>query len=226
MDAPTRRKPKRKIAGPEAPVIAYRRVSTEEQAESGAGLDAQRLAILAEAERRGWADRLVWIDDAGFGAGSLDRPGIQEALTLLRSGDASVLVAAKVDRLSRSIGDFDRLLHESERDGWSLVALDLGLDTTTATGRMLAGMLSVFAAFERDLIRERTRNALAARKRRGLPVSGPQLSSAVRSRLRSMREAGMGYQAIADTLNGEGVPTARRGMWHPSTIYNALRVTE
>lgn len=219
------RRTRRTVAPADAPVLAYLRVSTEEQAESGAGLEAQRAALMQEAERRGWADRVQWVTDAGYSASTLDRPGIRQALDALAHGRASVLMAAKVDRLSRSIGDFDALTKDSEREGWALVALDLGLDTTTATGKMLAGMLSVFAAFEKDLIRDRTRNALAVRKAQGLPVSGPGIAPELRDRLGEMVASGMTYRQVAATLNAEGVPTARRGQWHPSTVQKALLVT-
>lgn len=219
-----RRRRKSRPVSDSAAVLAYVRVSTDEQADSGAGLEAQRTAITAEAVRRGWLDRLVWIEDAGVSAATLDRPGIREALSLLDSGQASVLVAAKIDRLSRSILDFASLTDRAEKDGWSLVALDAGLDMTTAAGKMMAGVLSVFAAYERDLIAERTRKALATRKAQGRAVSGPGLSTDVRSRLAVMRSEGLTYTAIADRLNTEGVPTARRGRWYPSTVYNALQV--
>lgn len=219
-----RRRRKRPPVSDTAAVLAYVRVSTDEQADSGAGLDAQRTAIGAEAARRGWTDRLRWIEDAGVSASTLDRPGVREALALLDSGQASVLVAAKIDRLSRSILDFATLTDRAERDGWSLVALDAGLDMTTAAGKMMAGVLSVFAAYERDLIAERTRKALASRKAQGRPVSGPGLAPELRGRLRALRGQGMTFQTIADKLNEEGVPTARRGRWFPSTVANALRV--
>lgn len=220
-----RRRRKTRTATDDALVLAYLRVSTDEQADSGAGLDAQRRAIQAESDRRGWSDRLYWVEDAGYSAATLDRPGIRVALDLLTTGKASVLVAAKIDRLSRSILDFATLTDRAERDGWSLVALDAGFDMTTASGRMMVGVLSVFAAYERDLIAERTRKALASRKAQGRPVSGPGLSDEVRARLSELRSQGLTYQAIADKLNGERVSTARRGIWYPSTVYNALKVT-
>lgn len=219
-----RRRRKTRAATEDALVIAYLRVSTDEQADSGAGLDAQRRAIQAESDRKGWSDRLYWVEDAGQSAATLDRPGIREALDLLTTGKASVLVAAKIDRLSRSILDFATLTDRAERDGWSLVALDAGFDMTTASGRMMVGVLSVFAAYERDLIAERTRKALASRKAQGRPVSGPGLSDEVRVWLSELRRQGLTYQAIADKLNTEGVPTARRGIWYPSTVFNALKV--
>ena len=86
-------------------VLAYVRVSTEEQRGSGAGLAAQRAAILAECQRRGW--KLVdAIEDAGYSARDLKRPGVRIALEMLRDGGADALVVAKLDRLSRSMLDF------------------------------------------------------------------------------------------------------------------------
>lgn len=214
----------RRVAPAGAPVLAYVRVSTDEQAESGAGMDAQRASLQAEAERRGWTDRLVWIEDAGYSAKDLDRPGMRRALDMLAAGKASVLLATKVDRLSRSVRDFSDLMAESERAGWAIIVQDLGMDSTTPTGRMLWRMLAVFAELERDMTSERTKRGMAAIKARGGAVSRPGLSSELRDRLRVMRESGQGYQSIADTLNAKHVPTARGGTWHPSTVYNALQV--
>ena len=93
-------------------VIGYVRVSTEEQGMSGAGLQAQRAAIIAECERRGWT--LVEIaEDVGRSGKDLKRPGIRAALDMLAAGDASALVVAKLDRLSRSMLDFAR--HHDDR---------------------------------------------------------------------------------------------------------------
>ena len=85
-------------------VIGYVRVSTEEQGLSGAGLQAQRAAIIAECERRGW-ELIEIAEDVGSGK-NLKRPGIRAALDTLAAGDASALVVAKLDRLSRSMLDF------------------------------------------------------------------------------------------------------------------------
>jgi DNA invertase Pin-like site-specific DNA recombinase len=90
-------------------VLGYVRVSTEEQGDSGAGLEAQRRAIVAECKRRGW-QLVEVIEDAGFSAKDLKRPGIQAALHALEETDANALVAAKLDRLSRSMLDFTALM--------------------------------------------------------------------------------------------------------------------
>src|SRR4051794_29141308 len=83
------------------PYLGYLRVSTDEQANSGLGLEAQRAAILAEAQRRGWAEADVqWIEDAGYSGKDTRRPGIRLALEVLKRGEAAGLVVAKMDRLS------------------------------------------------------------------------------------------------------------------------------
>ncbi len=106
-------------------VLPYLRVSTEEQANSGAGLTAQLFAIKTEATTRGWT-LLPVIKDAGHSAKDLNRPGIQSALEQLDHGDADVLVVAKLDRLSRSMLDFANLMDRAQKRGWGLVALDGG----------------------------------------------------------------------------------------------------
>ena len=152
-------------------VLGYVRVSTEEQSDSGAGLEAQRRAIEAECERRGW--KLVEvIEDAGFSAKDLKRPGMQEALRVLEEGDAKALVVAKLDRLSRSMIDFTALMATAQKQGWALVALDCAVDTTTPAGEAMANVLATFAQFERRLIGQRTREALAVKKRRASGSDG------------------------------------------------------
>src|SRR5919197_6628041 len=153
-------------------VLGYVRVSTEEQGDSGAGLEAQRRAIAAECERRGW-QLLEVIEDAGFSAKDLKRPGIKEALRVLQEGDAKALVAAKLDRLSRSMIDFTALMGRATRENWALVALDCAVDTTTPAGEAMANVLATFAQFERRLIGQRTREALAQKKAQGVRLGRP-----------------------------------------------------
>ena len=199
--------------------IGYVRVSTEEQAGSGLGLEAQKAAVLAECERRGW--RLVeLVEDSGFSAKSLERPGMAHALDLLARGDASILVVAKLDRAPRSVMDAAKLLARSQAEGWKLVALDLGLDPTTPTGELVATIMAAVAQWERRAIGVRTREALAAKRSQGVRLGRPAvLSSQVVSRIVEASNRGIGWSAIARQLNVEGIPTAHGGVqWHPSTV--------
>ena len=113
--------------------IAYLRVSTDEQAVSGLGLAAQESAIRAECARRGLTVLAVYTD-AGLSAKNLDRRALAQALEALDHGEASVLMVAKLDRLTRSVHDATGLMAAAERSGWGLVALDVAVDTTTPPG--------------------------------------------------------------------------------------------
>ena len=193
-------------------VVGYVRVSTEEQAASGAGMEAQRVAIVAEVERRGW--ELVSVcEDAGFSGKALTgRPGLADAIDVVERGDAQAVIVAKLDRLSRSLLDFAALMDRARRKGWSLVALDLQLDMTTPAGEMMASVMATFAQFERRLIGQRTRDALAQRRLAGVVLGRPRtMDSDTRERILREREAGRSYAAIADALTEEGVPTAQAG---------------
>lgn len=204
--------------------MGYVRVSTEEQADSGLGLVAQRTAIEDEARRRGW--RLVAvIEEAGVSARSLDRAGLNDALVFLDQGAAGTLLVAKLDRLTRSVFDLCGLMQRAERAGWSLAAADGTLDTTTPHGRAMAQVCGVFAELERALVGERTRVALAAKRSAGYRLGRPvTLPSDVRARIGSLRSEGQTLRAIAGTLNDEGIPTAHGGArWHASTVDKVLR---
>jgi DNA invertase Pin-like site-specific DNA recombinase len=207
--------------------LGYVRVSTDEQAGSGAGLIAQRAAIEAEAARRDW-ELLDIVEDAGFSGRDLRRPGIRTVLELLRSGRAAALIVAKVDRLSRSMVDFTGLMDHSAREGWALVAIDLAVDTSTPSGEAMANVMATFSQFERRLIGQRTKEALAVRRAQGVRLGRPRvLSDALVERMRRERAAGATFQAIADGLNCDGIPTAHGGRrWHAATVRDVIRASE
>ena len=117
-------------------MFGYSRVSTEEQAESRNGLEAQRHTIATEAERRGWD--VEYFADEGA-SGKYINGNLREALHLLASGQGDGLIVAKLDRLARSVVHADNIIQDAQAQGWSLVVLDLNLDLTTAAGRMIAG---------------------------------------------------------------------------------------
>jgi DNA invertase Pin-like site-specific DNA recombinase len=198
--------------------IGYVRVSTDEQVVSGLGLAAQRAAIESEAGRRGWD--LDVIADEGRSAKDLNRAGLAAALDRLDRRQADVLVVAKLDRLSRSVGDFGALLDRAARRGWSVVCLDLGVDTTTPVGEFTANVVVSASQYERRIIGQRTREALAAARARGTRLGRPQvLTGDMVERIVRMRRDGASFRAIAAQLEADGVPTARGGAtWHASTV--------
>lgn len=207
-------------------VLAYLRVSTEGQGESGLGLDAQRAAIEEAARLRSW-NVVEWITDTASGK-SLEREGIQQAIERLEDGGPKVLVAAKLDRLSRSAIDFLSLVKRAQENGWALVMLDPAVDMTDPMGRFTAGILAQVAELEREMISKRTREALERAKQRGTRLGRPSnLDRDVAERIESLREFGMTYQAVADRLNAEDVPTPTgAGQWWPASVSQALRTLE
>ena len=205
-------------------VLGYARVSTAEQGLSGAGLEAQCATIAAECERRGW-QLVECVQDVGYSGKNMKRPGLVGALEALRAGEADALVVAKLDRLSRSTLDFAGIMADSQRQGWGVVALDVNVDTTTPSGEAMVNMLATFAQFERRVISQRTKDALAVKRAEG-KVFGPKprLPLAVATRIRHERSSGASLQSIADALNADGIPTAHGGeQWWPSTVRGVLR---
>jgi len=204
-------------------VVGYVRVSTSEQGESGAGLEAQREAINAACAQRGW--QLVAInEDVASGKSRNRRPGLDEAIATCECGDADGLIVAKLDRLSRSVVDFAGLLERARRKGWSLVALDLGVDTSTPSGEMMANVVISFAQYERRLIGQRTKDALAVKRSQGVKLGRTStLPAAVRRRIARDRAKGLSYRVIADRLNAANVPTGQGGrQWYPMTVRTVL----
>jgi DNA invertase Pin-like site-specific DNA recombinase len=117
-------------------------------------------------------------------------------------------MVAKVDRLGRSFADLALLTPLAERAGWSIVALNSPLDTSTSSGQAMARMMAVFAALERDLISERTTAALAVKKAQGIQRGKPSnVTPETRKRLKALRAKGYTWQAIADQMNADGIPS-------------------
>jgi|SRR6185437_10863336 len=206
---------------PRGCAVAYLRVSTHEQVESGAGLAAQRAAIAAYAERSGLRISRWCIDEGVSGGTAPDkRPALREALDALSSCVAGVLVVAKVDRLARSASDLLALRDRSGREGWSISSADGSIDLATPHGRAMATVMGAFAELERDLIRARTREALAEKRAAGVVLGRPRvLDDALVDRIIALRADGLSMRKVAALLDAEGVPTARGGgKWQVSSI--------
>jgi len=201
-------------------IVGYTRVSSAEQASSGLGLEAQRTAITEEAQRRGWELVEIYEDAAASGKSTNGRPGLAQALEAVESDAAAGIVVAKLDRLSRSIVDFGTLLERSRKNGWALVALDLGVDTSSAAGELVANVMVSVAQWERRAIGDRTRAALQVKRDQGIVLGRPRLMPAkIRRRIVRERARGRTFAAIADDLNRDDVPRAQGGeAWHPATI--------
>lgn len=206
-----------------ARMVLYVRVSTEEQATFGNGLDAQRTELQRSAEYQGWKV-IELVRDEGRSGKDLDRPGLKHALELIADRKADGLAVAKLDRLSRSVIDAGMLAEWFSDHDARLVALDLNIDTSTPSGTMVLFVLAAVAQWERETIAQRTRDGLAALRAKGKPTGRPAVADLpdLAQRIRSMRASGMTLQAIADTLNAEGIPTIRGGAkWRPSSVESA-----
>lgn len=205
-------------------VAGYVRVSTREQGDSGLGLEAQRAKIAEEVQRRGWRlERLA--EEVSSGASMEKRGELRALLEDLDAGRYDVLMVSRLDRLSRSLGDFAVTVDRARRHRWQLVMLDPALDMTDAWGEAVAGMAAVFAQLERALISQRTRAALAVARERGTFRPGEHLrydDAATTARLIRWAQQGVTQRDAAARLNAEGVPGPGGGQWHARTIGRIL----
>ena len=181
-------------------------------------------AIEAACERSDW-QLVEVVTDRENGVSSLERPGLSHALEQIADGQARGLVVSDLRRLSRSIIDLGALV-EWFRDAQAvLVALDLGIDTSTPSGHELTATLVKLSGWERERIARRARSGLSAVPAPARPGGRAAVADrpALLERINAMRAANMTLQAIADKLNAEGVPTMRGGqMWRPSSVQAAL----
>jgi DNA invertase Pin-like site-specific DNA recombinase len=193
------------------------------QAEHGASLAAQTATLTAEAERRGWDVEIIR-EEGKSAATVANRPKLVDALDRLDRGEADILLAVRLDRVSRSVVDFAAMMQRAERKGWALTFTATAIDTTDASGRFTAHVMIAAAEFERALISARTREGMAQRKAEGW-AGGRAPGRIVDSgflptyrRVLAMHAAGDSLNAIARTLNAEGVTTAKGKTWHASTV--------
>lgn len=204
--------------------VGYGRVSTDDQAVSGAGIKAQVAAIEMAVASRGWTLIETFVDEGVSGKVELERrPAFVEAITAIEDGAADILVVAKLDRLTRSVASLVSFLDRADGAQWSLVILDADVDTTTAAGRLVASVLGSVAEWERRVIGERTKAALATRRADGLRLGRPiELADETRQLIRELRSKNLSLRSIAYRLTKDAVPTARGGEWHASTVRAVL----
>ncbi len=154
----------------------YTRKSTEEGLEQDFNsLDAQREACAAfvqSQKQEGWILLPATYDDGGYSGGSLERPALQRLLADIEAGRIDVVVVYKVDRLTRALSDFAKLVEVFDRRGVSFVSITQQFNTTTSMGRLTLNILLSFAQFERELIGERVRDKVAASRKKGIWMGG------------------------------------------------------
>lgn len=233
-----------KGAKPGAPVeiteaVGYIRVSTEEQAEGGLSLETQRSRITAYADMMGWQMVKVF-EDAGISGKTLDRPSLHSALRSLQPGRA--MIVFKLDRLTRSVKHIYELVETIDSTGGNWVSVMEQIDTSSATGRLMLGLIVQLSQWERETIAERTATVLADKKKRrerlGTTPLGyrtietesggkkleadPEEQETVRL-ARELRTGGLSFRRIAAILCEAGRSTKRGGKWEAATVARLIQ---
>ena len=202
--------------------VGYVRVSTERQVDEGHSLAVQRKRIGAWCEAQG-IEIVRYVADEGLSGKDMDRPGLQDAIDMIAEGDAEVLVALKMDRLSRSVRDWDWLLSFAERYGARLACVLDDIDTGSASGKLVIHIMAAVAQWERAAIGERTKLALAHRRAEGKTLGGLPTGMVregdyfiktdervrMERRISSLRGHGHSYRVIGERVGVSG-QTARR----------------
>lgn len=154
----------------------YTRKSSEEGLEQDFNsLHAQREACAAYVQSQrheGWTVLPTFYDDGGYSGGTLERPALQQLLTDIQSGAVDLIVVYKIDRLTRSLNDFAKLVELLDKQGGSFVSVTQSFNTTTSMGRLTLNVLLSFAQFEREVTGERIRDKIAASKKKGMWMGG------------------------------------------------------
>ncbi len=166
--------------------ICYARVSS-----TGQKLDVQRELLEKEGCKHFFEEKVSGKDR--------NRPELTLMLKTIRKGD--VVVVTKLDRLARSMSDFWNIYDEIKEKGASLKVLNMGLDTNSSQGRLMLGILSSVAEFERELIAERRADGIARAKAEGKHLGRPKMTDAIKVQVKEMLEAGSTKTAIAEDLN-------------------------
>lgn len=211
--------------------VGYVRISKADrdkgEEEQRLSLRTQEAAIRRYCDERGWTLARVYEDFDATGS-NVNRLGYRDVLAALDADEADRLVVVRLDRLSREANVLLGLL-KPERHEWSVVATEQAIDTSTASGWLAAAMFSVIAEHERLQLSERTRAALAQRKREG-KHNGRRSSipAEIEARIAQLHVDGLSASAIADLLESEGVPrpTPQSRRWTYEHVLAAVRRVE
>jgi putative DNA-invertase from lambdoid prophage Rac len=180
----------------------YARVSTHDQ--QTLGLQSEAMAVYIK--NRGWITARQ-IEDVG--SGSKDRPGRESLLSAARRREIDVIVVWRLDRWGRSVADLMTTLRELLDLGVGFVSLTEALDLTTPSGRAMAGMLAIFAEFEREILRERVKAGIAQAQKEGRPHGRPRTAALKAEEVRRLKADRVSHSEIARRL-GIGRTSVRR----------------
>ena len=206
--------------------VGYVRVSTDEQAKSGLGLEAQIAKIKAYAELFD-IELTEIIMDEGISGKTLERDGLKRAIKMLKEKKAEGMVIAKLDRLTRNVADLGTLV-STVFDKAELYSVSEQINTKNAAGRLVLNVLVSVAQWERETICERTKDALQAKKARGEKTGGNipfgfdevngklirnEEEQSIISEIKSLKNKGLSLRKIAEALNGRGIATKNGKAW-------------
>ena len=183
-------------------VAVYARVSTHDQQTLGMQVDVMAAYI----KNRGW---LVAKTVEDIGSGARDRPGRESLLMAARRREIDVIVVWRLDRWGRSVADLMTTLHELTDLGIGFISLTEALDLTTPSGRAMAGMLAIFAEFEREILRERVRAGIAQARKEGRSHGRPRTASLKAEEALRLKAERLSHSEIARRL-GIGRTSVRR----------------
>ena len=213
--------------------IVYVRVSTDKQADKGISLEAQ------EEKARAYAslydlDLIEVIFDAGESAKTLDRPGLQRALSMLKTGKADALLVVKLDRLTRSVVDLGKLIETYFAPGKAaLMSVSEQIDTRSAAGRLVLNILASVSQWERETIAERTRDAMRHKQANGEYIGGEapygfklvdgeliddEAEQEVIQKAKAYHAKGLSLRKIAAELDKQGIKTRRGSIFAANQI--------
>lgn len=212
--------------------VGYVRVSTDEQAREGISLDNQVEKVKAFCKAKDW-ELVDIIADEGRSGKDLNRPGIQQVIRGCKKKAFGVLIVCKLDRLTRNVRDLGYLIQDVfEKNGVGFSSIADNFDTTTANGKLVLNVLGSVAQWEREIISERTREALHFKREKrelygmvplGFDLEGDRLIPNPKELdtvkyVKSLREKRLSLQKIANRLNLEGIKTKLGGRWFGSTV--------
>jgi len=217
--------------------LAYLRVSTGKQADQGLSLEVQQDKAIAYA-RLYDLDLIEVIVDAGESAKTLQRPGLQRALTLLQSGQAAALLIIKLDRLTRSVADLGRLIDEYFAPGKAeLLSVSEQIDTRSASGRLVLNILASVSQWEREIIAERTRDVMRHKQKQGEYIGGHipygfdvingelvvnLLEQQVIRQAQALYANGLSLRKVSATLHQRGFQARTGAVFHPGQIQRMI----
>jgi DNA invertase Pin-like site-specific DNA recombinase len=216
-------------------VVGYVRVSTGKQADTGHSLEAQRAKLDAYCALYGYELLIVEADEGASASTTDGRPGLARALELCRAGKADAVLVVKLDRLCRSLRDLGALLERARRGGWEILSVGEQLDTSSASGRLVASILGAVHQWEREAAAERTSAAMQGMRTAGLYTGGIvrygfKLGADGRTLeedadeqrvlvlVRELRAKGLSLRAVARDLEAAGYYARGGKSWAPYTL--------